>query len=110
MEYIFGTKGYVEILKTKGHIHTNLTGYKVVVRELGEEKITDSFHIVCKFKSDEDTEGNCYDWYEIDRHYRMIDKTESIKKAEKQNTANIDYISMMTGVELPNEKEDYEHE
>lgn len=30
-------------------------------------------------KSKEDTEGNCYDWYEIDHHYRIADKTISLQ-------------------------------
>ncbi|WP_295757350.1 hypothetical protein [uncultured Oscillibacter sp.] len=34
--------------------------------------------MVEKTGSDEDGEGNCYDWYEIDRHYRTIDKSGAV--------------------------------
>ena len=34
--------------------------------------------MVRKLDSAEDGEGNCYDWYEIDRHYRITDKSASV--------------------------------
>ena len=49
-----------------------------MVREYPDQTITDKFWVVRKLKSDEDLAGNCYDWYEIDRHYRMADKTGPI--------------------------------
>lgn len=103
MEYIFGTNGQKEILKTKWSAHTNLTGYQQVERSYASQIITDNFRVIRKLKTDEDTEGNCYDWYEIDRHYRTIDKTGPIKKIQEQNKANIDYLSMMTGFDIPND-------
>ena len=75
MEYVFGTEGEIEVLKTKGDAHSDLTGYQQIVQEFPGEKITDNFRVVRKMDSGEDGEGNCYDWYEIDRHYRTIDKS-----------------------------------
>lgn len=75
MEYVFGEQGEIEVLKTKGSTHTELTGYQQTIREFPGEKITDNFRVVRKMDSGEDDEGNCYDWYEIDRHYRTIDKS-----------------------------------
>ena len=46
-----------------------------MVREYDTSVITDNFRVVCKTHSDEDSEGNCYDWYDIDQHYRVIDRT-----------------------------------
>ena len=106
MEYVFGTKGAIETLRTKGADHTDFTGFQQVVREYPGETITDRFRVVRKLKSDVDQAGNCYDWYEIDRHYRMLDKTKPVVEAELKNTANIDYLSMMTGIDLPNEEVD----
>ena len=74
-EYVFGTNGNAETLRVKGPSHTDLTGFQQVVREYPDQIITDSLRVVRKLKSDEDQAGNCYDWYEIDRHYRMQDKT-----------------------------------
>ena len=48
----------------------------------------------------QDAEGNCYDWYEIDHHYRVTDKTGPVAEREAQNRADIDFIAMETGVEL----------
>ena len=104
MEYIFGSNDFTgeEVLKTVGTEHTELSGFQQTVREYTDCTITDSFRVVRKTKSDEDCEGKCYDWYEIDRHGRIIDRTGPIAEQEAQNAANIDYLSMMTGVDLPN--------
>ena len=75
MDYVFGTEGEIEVLKTKGDAHSDLTGYQQIVQEFPGEKITDNFRVVKKTGSAEDDEGNCYDWYEIDHHYRVADKT-----------------------------------
>ena len=78
MEYVFGTQGEIEILKTKGDAHTDLTGFHSVERTYPDQTITDNFLIVLKFDRIEDDEGNCYDWYEIDHHYRVADKTARV--------------------------------
>lgn len=103
MEYVFGTQGELEILKTKGNAHTELTGWQQTKREYPDQTITDRFRIVRKLDSTEDAGGDCYDWYEIDRHYRTIDKTGPVAAAEARNSANIDYLSMMSGIDLPEE-------
>lgn len=80
MEYVFGTDSYggVETLRTKGSEHTDYEGFVEVVQEYSDSTITDTFHVIRKFESDEDAEGNCYDWYEIDRHNRIVDKTKLV--------------------------------
>ncbi len=94
MEYIYGSNDFTgeETLKTVGNEHTDLCGFQQTVREYPDCTITDSFHIVEKTKSAEDSEGNCYDWYLIDRHSRFIDKTKPVK-------ANLDVLiaSMLEG-------------
>ena len=74
MEYVFGTKEGKETLQTKHSAHTNLTGFHEFTSEYPDQIITDRFRIVKKYKSGEDPEGNCYDWYEIDSRYRFVDK------------------------------------
>lgn len=81
MEYVFGTDHSKEILLTKGAEHTNLTGFHEIVREYPDQTITDRFYVVRKRDSKEDGEGNCYDWYEIDKHYRFTDRTRPIQEA-----------------------------
>lgn len=84
MEYIFGSNDFTgeEVLKTVGTEHTELSGFQQAVREYPDCIITDSFHVVRKTKSDEDCEGKCYDWYLIDRHSRIIDRTPPLKETE----------------------------
>lgn len=81
MEYIFGndSASLVENLKTVGSTHTDFTGFCEVVRTYPDCTITDSFSVVEKVKSAEDSEGNCYDWYVIANHNRIIDRTEPLK-------------------------------
>ena len=83
MEYIFGTVltggGVTENLKTVGPEHPSLEGYMETRREYDDCTITDRFRIVGHYASEEDSEGKCYDWYNIDSHYRIIDKSERLK-------------------------------
>lgn len=78
MEYLFG-KDETEYLRTKGAAHSKLSGFHEVVQEYPDCTITDSFRVVKNYKSDEDSEGNCYDWYEIDSHNRIIDRTKPVR-------------------------------
>ena len=100
MEYVFGTQDDIEIVKTKGRAHSGLTGFLQIFREFSDSKITDNFRVVRKIDSAEDVEGNCYDWYEIDHHYRVIDNTGPVAQREAQNRADIDFIAMEAGIEL----------
>lgn len=43
-----------------------------------------------KLDSAEDAEGNCYDWYEIDRHYRFTDKTGPVVQQVVESTAALE--------------------
>lgn len=100
MEYVFNGN----VLKIVSKNHTDLEDWQEVVRKFPREVITDRFKILGKIKSDDDKEGRCYDWYKIAEHYRMIDRTEPVEKSTEAAKADIDYLSMMTGIELP-EKE-----
>ena len=51
-----------------------MTGYHQVEQTYPDQTITDNFRIVRLIRQEEDLEGNCYDWYEIDRHYRVVDR------------------------------------
>ena len=67
--------------------------------------MTDSFRIVKKYMSSEDDEGNCYDWYEIDSHYRYTDKfTPGIGQTEQEITEleieNIEQEQALTDAEI----------
>lgn len=106
--YIYGTVRVngelVENLKTKGPTHTDLSGYINSVQEYKDSVVTDRCLIVEKYRSAEDEEGNCYDWYVIDKHYRIVDKSGPVAKEAARCAANIDYISMMSGIDLPEEE------
>lgn len=77
-EYVFGTLNGSETLRTKGPSHTELSGFQQAAQESPGETVTDRFRVVRRLKSAEDEAGHCYDWYEIDRHYRTVDKTPGV--------------------------------
>ena len=83
IEYIFGHITHdnheIEILKTIATTHTDLQGFCQIVRDYPDQTITDSFLVINHYHSAEDIEGKCYDWYEIDKHYRIQDKTGPIR-------------------------------
>lgn len=108
MEYVYGTSsrnGIVcENLKTFGESHSNLFGYISTIREFADgTKITDRCRIVKKYASKEEN-GRCYDWYSIDSHYRETDKSAIMQESVNQISANLDYISMMSGISIPTEE------
>ena len=105
MDYVFGTEGEIEVLKIKGDTHTDLTGWQEVEQVYPDQTVTDRFRVLRKLDSQEDGEGKRYDWYEIDRHNRTVDKTGPVAQEVAKVTANIDYLSMMTGVDLPESEE-----
>lgn len=80
MEYVFGTKGDKEVLKTKGLEHSNLNGWVNIKLDYSDCSISDSFLVGEKYQSKEDVEGNCYGWYYITNHSRIIDKSDALRK------------------------------
>lgn len=108
MEYIYGTSTrngvLTENLKTVGVEHSDLSGYINTIREFSDgTKIEDRCRVIEKYASKEGN-GLCYDWYLIDSHYRETDTSEKTQAIIDQIAANLDYISMMSGVEIPTEE------
>lgn len=112
MEYVFGLddrRGQRTLL-TKGGEHTTLSGFCEVVRIYDDCTITDSFYAARKTKSSEDSAGTCYDWYDIDQHYRVIDRTGPVKEglnaleadAETTRVAAMAFATAST--EIPDEQ------
>lgn len=86
MEYIFSRDDQTgnETLRTKGETHTDLKGFCDAVSEYDDSTITDSFFVLEKYHSEEDSEGMCYDWYTIEKHNRTIDRTKTALQAAEQ--------------------------
>ena len=72
-----------------------------MVQEYPDQTVTDNFRIVRKLDSQEDVEGNCYDWYEIDRHYRTMDKSPgTIAEIEQLRTEKAALEEELTNTQL----------
>lgn len=92
MEYIFGTikrKGrIIDVLKTVGAEHTNLTDNHIIERRYSDSIITDSFYVVEKYLSKDGADGKCYDWYELKDHSRYIDYFTPLKEQITEGIAD----------------------
>ena len=106
MDYLFTNRGSSEILKTVGE-NKLLSGWQTVVKEYPDSIITDKFLVVCHLDAKADSDGKEYHWYEVTSHTRMIDRTPAVKQEMerkdqeiKQNTADIQYIAMMSDMEV----------
>ena len=99
MDYIFGTvlRNGVEVenLKTISNEPSDLSGYVSVDRKFVDSVITDNFRVVKKYRSFENG-GLHYDFYEIDTHYRYIDRTPYYEPEIKESTAasSIMFVTM----------------
>ena len=88
MKYIFGTtKKGMENLKTIGE-RTDYSGEIQLVTEYDDAIITDSCEIVSKYYSAEDSDGTCYDWYEVINHNRTIEYREFEETASVMSMAD----------------------
>lgn len=77
-----------------------MTGFHQIEQTYPDQTITDSFRIVRKLGSNEDAEGNCYDWYEIDHHYRVADKTGPIVQQIVENEATMENLACELDTEM----------
>lgn len=100
MEYVFGLVNQdgmaVENLKTVGDTHSNLSGFVQTVREYSDATITDTFRVIEHYRSEEDGEGRCYDWYIIGDHWRNMDRFSPVKVQmdEANATAAITFVTL----------------
>lgn len=93
MEYVFGTKGDIEILKVKSPSGTSLTGFQQTVLETDVDKTTHNYRIVEKYRTEvSEIDGSVYDFYEIDRHNTVIDKTPRVYQALADTNAVLDDV------------------
>lgn len=109
MEYSFLFKNN-KILRTKSSTQELLYGYQTYKEQLVEHDITHHFRIVSLYAQEKDSEGNFYSWYYIDDYFNTIDCSSALKKENEELKSKIDYLSMMTEVDIPTNEEVVAHE
>lgn len=106
-QYVFGVMkidGHEEqIVRVKSDTEATLHEgcYYEIVDESGDMIVTNTFKAGRLIESKTDSNMNHYSWYRITEHIKTIDRSPAAAKAAEQNAALIDYISMMTGIDLP---------
>ena len=103
MEYNFSFDDN-KILRVKSKTPIYLSGYQTYKEELQEFDIIHSFRIISLYKEDVDSEGNFYHWYYIDDYFKAIDCSSSLRKENEELKSKIDYLSMMTEIDIPKEE------
>lgn len=63
------------------------------------------FVVKCPIKSEQSGEYY-YAWYQLENLSKSIDRSPEVKTEADQNAANIDYLSMMTGIDIPSNEEE----
>lgn len=76
-----------------------MTGFQQVVLETDVDKTTHNFRVVRKYDRKTGIDGTVYDFYEIDRHNIVIDKTPPVYAALAETNAALDdvIIAMLEG-------------
>lgn len=108
MDYIFGSATHdgvtSETLLTVGTEHTDLTGEVEVCRAFPGGDLIDHFRAVARYRSTEDGEGRCYDWYLIDHHYRYADQSAAVQSSRETEALTLelaaDYEARLCNLEL----------
>lgn len=94
----YNAQGESEIVKVKSVTGTSLTGFQQVVLTTDVDKTVHNFRIVEKYRSKTSRfDGAIYDFYRIDRHYTIVDKTPAVYEALAATNAALDdvIISML---------------
>lgn len=96
MEYTFGVINSVEYVRIKGVSDDfSIEGFQTINITHPDSIVTHRFRVGRLLKK-----SNGYIWYIIDNHTMFVDKTPMLEAENKKLRAMIDYISMMTDIEL----------
>lgn len=99
---INGEEHHTLRVKSSEAVDLEIGVYHSIVEKGAEMVVSHEFKISQLLKRDTDPEGNNYVWYVLSEHVKTIDRFPAAAAATAQNTANIDYLSMMADIDLPN--------
>ncbi len=99
-QYTFTQNENETVLRIKSDCEITLVpGFHRIVEKQPDSEIIHSFELCNEIKRDEKNDA-FYVWYSVGNYHRDIEKKpEALNKLR----ADIDYISMMTDVEIPEE-------
>lgn len=105
MEYTFGVINSVEYMRIKNYEegNDNMIGVNTITINHFDSIVTHKFTIERLLKKNDE-----YVWYAISDHSMTVDRTPALEAENKKLRAMIDYISMMTDIELELEDEQNE--
>ncbi len=105
MEYSIGTvqRGGTcrMILKTKGLEHTDYRKGRITLeKRQGNITVKDTFSVIQKYQTTETTDGNMYDWYYIEDHFRQEDRTEEVRVQLEQTITDLEIDSIQQDMQI----------
>jgi hypothetical protein len=77
--------------------------YQYITEHSSDMEVHHSFKVSDEIQRKTDDEGNHYVWYVLSEHVTTVDRSPAAAAEAAQNAANIDYLSMMMGIDLPEE-------
>lgn len=93
MEYVFGRlPDGSQNLMVKSKAETDLAGRTEIRRDFDDCFIIDNFYAGEKYKTETDSEGIFYDWYNVSDHGRTIDYSKKLEPQIQSNSDSIDEI------------------
>lgn len=106
--YSFGTMTIMgedcQVVRVKSKEPVELpAGYNTIVEEYPDMIVTHDFKVTGCIAEETDADGNFYKWFTIVEHSRVIDRSPAAVHMAEQNAANLDYVCMMAGIDLPTE-------
>lgn len=94
MDYGFGELHGKEVFRGK----KGLSGKQVIVERYEDCVITHKFTIRSALRT---AASQC--WYAIDSHTTVVDKSDALQTNLDKTRADLEYLSMMTGIDLDEE-------
>lgn len=109
MELSFSTR-YIDgkpatTVRVKSDKVQDLKGHARIETMNGRILVTDSFDVIEKRSEKKDAEGNVYELYRIENHVQQEErftpeKQEEVDKSMEKQRADIDFIAMVSDIDL----------
>lgn len=107
---LMGEEQQVLRVKSKDPITLTPGRYHTVTEEFPDMTVTHNFKVDYIVADDSDADGYVYKWFALKEHHTATDRSPKAIQLSEQNAANLDYVCMMAGIDLPTEDEPQQKE
>jgi hypothetical protein len=101
---INGEEQHILCVKSDEPVDIPVGVYQSIIEKSASAETSHSFKVSSLIQTKTDDEGNHYAWYLLSEYVLSVDRSPAAAAEASQNAANIDYLSMMTGIDLPEQE------